>query len=68
MQVNSCTPILQSAIIVCDSPSMLVFCRGLPNKDPEEKERHKQEYEAMVMAAKKKGTVTHNDGHPWCHL
>lgn len=37
--------------------SILKCCRGLPSKSPEETEKHKQEYEAMVEAAKKKGNV-----------
>ena len=32
-----------------------VFDRNLPTKDPEEAEKHRQQYEAMVEAAKKKG-------------
>lgn len=30
--------------------------RNLPTKDPEEAERHRLQYEAMIEAAKKKGT------------
>ena len=36
----------------------IFFCyRNLPSKDPEEAERHKQQYEAMVEAARKKGEL-----------
>ena len=34
---------------------IILSCRNLPSKDPEEAERHKQQYEAMVEAAKRKG-------------
>ena len=38
--------------------SSVIFCyRNLPSKDPEEAERHKQQYEAMVEAARKKGEL-----------
>ena len=30
--------------------------RGLPSKSPEEEEKHRLEYEAMIEAAKRKGT------------
>lgn len=32
--------------------------RNLPTKSPEEAEKHRQQYEAMVEAAKKKGTIS----------
>lgn len=38
---------------------ILVSVRNLPSKSPEEELRHRQEYEAMVEAAKKKGQLPH---------
>ena len=40
------------AFIMCG----IVLCRNLPSKTPEEEQKHRLEYEAMVEYAKKKGT------------
>lgn len=34
---------------------VIIFYRNLPSKDPEEAEKHRLQYEAMVEAARKKG-------------
>ena len=38
----------------------MFYYRNLPTKDPEEAERHRQQYEAMIEAAKKKGINSFN--------
>lgn len=41
--------------VLRSNPGICFSCRNLPSKDPEEAERHRQEYESMVEMAKKKG-------------
>lgn len=36
--------------------SLTLGYRNLPSKNPEEAEKHRQEYEAMVEAARRKGS------------
>ena len=42
-------------LFYCNEIIGFSFSSGLPSKSPEEAEKHKQEYDAMVEAAKKKG-------------
>ncbi len=39
---------------LCVSDICVVF-RGLPSKSPEEEEKHRQQYQEMIEAAKRKG-------------
>ena len=51
MRVSTCMYVRLTCIDRC-----LYAFRGLPCKDPVEEQRHRQQYQQMVEAAKRKGT------------